>query len=72
MMSCPDWMKVLLTEAALVRPLTGVDSHVPVQFAGMFKCPVTDGAGVGPLLLVDPQVDRQVLLDGEALVTHGA
>ena len=51
------------TVAALMRPFTRVDAHVPVQFAAVLETSSAVRTAVRLLLGVTPPVDAQGLFD---------
>jgi hypothetical protein len=58
--------------AALMRPLSRVDPHMPMQFAAVLEASAAVRATVRLLLRVDPPVDAQILLDRKRFAAHFA
>lgn len=57
---------------ALMRPLSRVNSHMPMQFAAVLETSAAVRATVRFLFRVDPTMDAQILLDGKRFAAHFA
>lgn len=60
----------LVAHRALMRTLSSMDSHVPMQFATMFECSPANFAFIWPFLGMNTTMYLKILLNAKHLMTE--